>query len=111
MNSVTDDIVFIPHHGVAPKIGKAALETFWFPAGSPPLKIDEYWHKITAIEPVGNNAIIYGRQLLVYEWQGDRVTVGEGNYFILAVRHSGAWKMRYLVVTDPPNKVEHLPKN
>ncbi|MGH8495295.1 MAG: hypothetical protein ACREVN_04110 [Gammaproteobacteria bacterium] len=49
LESLTEDAVFIPHHGVTPKSG-AELEEFWWPDDAPPFRIVDYWHKITRIE-------------------------------------------------------------
>lgn len=106
--SLTDDAVFIPHHGVPPKSG-AELENFWWPEDAPPFRIVDYWHRVTHIEGEDNYGIVYGRQNLVFDSGDERYTIGEGNYFIFAVRVKDEWKIKYIVISDPPNRVEPRP--
>lgn len=107
--SLSDDAVFIPHHGVPPKSGKD-LEKFWWPEDAPPFRIIDYWHRITRIEGEDDYGIVYGRQNLVFDWGDDRYTIGEGNYFIFAKKIGGEWKMKYIIATDPPNRIEPKPR-
>ncbi|HET9223265.1 MAG TPA: hypothetical protein VFO07_12215, partial [Roseiflexaceae bacterium] len=39
MRTLTQDAVLIPHHGVPPVEGAAAIRTFWWPEGGSPTTI------------------------------------------------------------------------
>src|SRR5690348_563361 len=51
----TDDAVLLPHHGDDPVVGRAAMERFWWPAGSPPFTLTRM--EVTVDEAGGDCAV------------------------------------------------------
>ena len=67
MSLFTPDAVFIPHDGVKPHVGKAAIEAFWFPRVALQARsrhLPKPWMAYPAIEPMppsGVSPISIGR--------------------------------------------------
>ena len=98
----TDDATLVPHHGDAPIVGKRAIRDFWFDPSYPPTVIVEWQRDAKEIFTVDDAGIVRGRARLVWEYDGTRTTIPEGNYVLIAVRQDGDWRIRMLTWNDDP---------
>ncbi|MGI9517175.1 MAG: YybH family protein [Pirellulaceae bacterium] len=102
MELFTEDATLVPHHGVSPIKGHAAINGYWFNPDNPPTVIPEWNRTAQEILVVGDVGIVRGRHKLVWEYQGKRTTIPDGNYIMIAVRTSAGWKIRMLTWNDDP---------
>ena len=52
----------------------------------------------------GDMGVVRGRTRLVWEYDGTRTTIPEGNYVMIAVRRDEDWRIRLLTWNDDPRK-------
>lgn len=97
-----DDATLVPHHGDAPVVGKEAIRRFWFNPDYPPTVVVEWQRETKEVVVSGDMAIVRGRSLLSWEYQGVRTTISEGNYVMVAVRRAADWRIRMLTWNDDP---------
>lgn len=100
----TDDATLVPHHGDAPIVGKPAIRDFWFDPSYPPTVIVEWRREPKEIFTVGDFGVVRGRATLVWEYDGTRTTIPEGNYVMIALRENGGWRIRMLTWNDDPRE-------
>lgn len=98
----TDDATLVPHHGDAPIRGKKAIRDFWFDPSYPPTVIVEWRREPHEVLAMGDVGVVRGRARLVWEYDGTRTTIPEGNYVMIAVRQDGDWRIRMLTWNDDP---------
>lgn len=102
----TPDAVLMPHHGVAPVVGRDAARAFWFPANAPPTTVIAFTQTIDAIGGACDLAHVRGRSRVAW-------TVGVGpdakrsgtagtNLTILRRQADGSWRIAVQMWDDPP---------
>ena len=98
----TGDATLVPHHGDLPIKGSVAIRDFWFNPDYPPTVVTE-WNRAPAEFLVsGDVGVVRGRARLVWEYDGVRTTIPEGNYVMIAVRNATGWRIRMLTWNDDP---------
>ena len=98
----TDDATLVPHHGDPPVVGEQAIRQFWFNPDYPPTTVVEWTRRPAEVIVSGDVGIVRGRSSLVWEYDGTRTTIPEGNYVMIAERHDGRWLIRMLTWNDDP---------
>ena len=98
----TDDATLVPHHGDAPIKGHDAIREFWFNPEFPPTVIPEWRRDAAEVLVFGDVGIVRGRARLVWEYDGIRTTIPEGNYVLIALRGEDGWRIRMLTWNDDP---------
>ena len=105
----TDDATLVPHHGDTPIQGHDAIRDFWFNPEYPPTIIPEWRREATEVVVLGEVGVIRGRARLVWEYDGMRTTIPEGNYVLIAVRGEKGWRIRMLTWNDDPRSWLQVP--
>ena len=100
----TEDATLVPHHGDAPIKGHEAIRNFWFNPDYPPTVVPEWKREPAEIFVSGDMGVVRGRSRLVWEYNGTRTTIPEGNYVIIAERGDKGWRIRLLTFNDDPRK-------
>ena len=100
----TEDATLVPHHGDAPIKGQEAIRSFWFNPDYAPTVVPEWQREPVEIFISGDIGIVRGRARLVWEYDGTRTTIPEGNYVLIAVRQNDGWRIRLLTWNDDPRK-------
>lgn len=98
----THDATLVPHHGDAPIVGHDAIREFWFNPDYPPTTIPEWRREAAEVLVLGDVGVVRGRARLVWEYDGIRTTIPEGNYVLIAVRVEEDWRIRMLTWNDDP---------
>ncbi|MGI9203549.1 MAG: YybH family protein [Woeseiaceae bacterium] len=98
----THDATLVPHHGDAPIKGRDAIRKFWFDPDYAPTIVPEWQREAIEIFVSGDTGVVRGRARLVWEYDGTRTTIPEGNYVMIAERQSDAWRIRLLTWNDDP---------
>ena len=100
-----EDSVLLPHHGVEPKVGRTALNQFWFPPNAPPTKVLELGFSPESISGDGQIAYSWGKQHVSWvSKQGDKETTVsmKGTYLMVLEKQSdGKWKISRFMWDDP----------
>lgn len=100
----TEDATLVPHHGDAPVKGQEAIRSFWFNPDYSATIVPEWTREATEIFIQADVGVVRGRARLVWEYEGTRTTIPEGNYVLIAVREDSAWRIRMLTWNDDPRK-------
>jgi len=100
----TEDATLVPHHGDAPIKGQKAIRNFWFNPDYAPTVVPEWRRESVEIFISGDIGVVRGRARLVWEYDGTRTTIPEGNYVLIAVRQDNGWRIRLLTWNDDPRK-------
>ena len=98
----TEDATLVPHHGVAPVKGQDAIRKNWFDPDYAPTVVPESVRQPAEIFISGDIGVVRGRARLVWEYEGTRTTIPEGNYVMIAIRHDQGWRIRMLTWNDDP---------
>ncbi len=98
----TEDATLVPHHGDAPIKGRAAIRKFWFDPDYAPTIVPEWNREAVEIFIAGDTGVVRGRARLVWEYDGKRTTIPEGNYVMIAARQNDEWRIRLLTWNDDP---------
>jgi uncharacterized protein (TIGR02246 family) len=98
----TEDATLVPHHGDPPIKGHDAIRQFWFNPDYPPTIVPEWTREAREIFVIGDVGIVRGVARLVWEYDGKRTTIPNGNYVIVAVRAADRWQIRLLTWNDDP---------
>ena len=98
----TEDATLVPHHGVAPVKGQDAIRNNWFDPSYAPTVVPESLREPDEIFISGDMGVVRGRARLVWEYEGTRTTIREGNYVMIAVRQVKGWRIRMLTWNDDP---------
>ncbi len=108
MKLMTQDAVIMPHHGVRPRVGAAAIADFWWPKNSPPAKITRFEQSHDEFGGDGDFAFVRGRDTVEYEWAPAaevRRFRNVGTTLTLLRRlESGEWKISHRMWDDPPTE-------
>jgi uncharacterized protein (TIGR02246 family) len=100
----TSDATLVPHHGDKPVKGHEAIRNFWFNPDYPPTIVPEWTRTPTEFFVSGDVGVIRGTARLVWEYDGTRTTIPNGNYVMIAVRVEDGWRIRMLTWNDDPRK-------
>lgn len=100
----TDDATLVPHHGDAPIKGRDAIREFWFDPDYPRTIIPEWRREPGELFVSGDVGVVRGRARLVWEYDGIRTTIPDGNYVLIAIRSDTGWRIRMLTWNDDPRK-------
>jgi len=100
----TEDATLVPHHGDAPIKGREAIRAFWFNPDYPPTVVPEWRREAKEFFVSGGVGVVRGRARLVWEYEGTRTTIPEGNYVMIAVRQKDTWRIRMLTWNDDPRE-------
>lgn len=100
----TEDATLVPHHGDTPIKGHKAIRGFWFNPDYAPTVVPEWRRESSEIFVSGDVGVVRGRARLVWEYDGTRTTIPEGNYVMIAVRMDKDWRIRLLTWNDDPRK-------
>lgn len=99
MSLFAPEAVFIPHDGVKPHVGKAAIDQFWFPAGRAVGTVTSFTKTVDGLSGEGSHAILWGRSDL--RWQDDKTAYHWlGYYLIAAERRNCRWLITHLMSSD-----------
>lgn len=106
--SFGQDAVLLPHHGVPPVVGTAAINEFWFPASSTKTTITRFVQKLDEVGGEGGLAYVRGLSEVAWtvedggksqHWQN------RGNFLaIMKKQADGRWLISHLIWDDPPNQ-------
>lgn len=102
-----EDAVISPHHGVEPRVGKAAIEEFWFPPNSPPTQINEFELEVEDIRGEGGMAVARGKHKLVWTTTKDgrkEKWGNQGTFLTVLVNRGAGWVITHQMWDDPPNQ-------
>jgi len=103
----TEDAVLLPHHGLAPVEGMAAIKQFWWPADSKLTRITRFEASYDEIGGCGTIAFVRGRSHV--EWtvveNAKLEKFSNSGTFLTLMRKlpNGIWKMTHQMWDDPPN--------
>lgn len=104
------EAVLMPHHGLAPVVGMAAINEFWWPAGTTKTTITRFEQTIDEIGGDRKLAFVRGRSEVAWtiEDQGKmQHWHNSGNFMvILGKQADGTWLISHLIWDDPPNQLE-----
>ena len=100
----TEDATLVPHHGDTPIKGKQAIRNFWFNPDYPPTVVPEWRRQAAEVFISGDVGVVRGRARLVWDYDGKRTTIPEGNYVMIAIRDPRGWRIRMLTWNDDPRK-------
>jgi uncharacterized protein (TIGR02246 family) len=99
MSLFARDAVFIPHDGVKPHIGKAAIQQFWFPPTGAAGAVTAFNKSVESISGEGGHAILWGKSEL--RWQDKTTAYHWLGYYLMAVeRRKGRWLITHLMSSD-----------
>ncbi len=102
----TEDATLVPHHGDEPIKGHAAIRNFWFNPDYPPTVVPFWTRKPEEFFISGDVGVVRGTARLVWEFDGVRTTIPNGNYVLIAVRREQEWRIRMLTWNDDPRSWE-----
>jgi uncharacterized protein (TIGR02246 family) len=105
----TRDATLVPHHGDEPIKGHEAIRNFWFNPDYPPTIVSEWTRRPAEFIVAGDVGVVRGTARLVWEYDGTRTTIPNGNYVMIAVRREETWRIRMLTWNDDPRKWEQEP--
>lgn len=104
------DAVLMPHHGLAPVVGMAAINEFWWPASATKTTITRFEQYIDEIGGDGKLAYMRGRSEVAWtvEDQGKiQHWHNSGNFMVILRKQAdGRWLMSHLIWDDPPNQLQ-----
>ena len=102
----TEDATLVPHHGDDPIKGHAAIRNFWFNPDYAPTVIPSWTREPAEFFISGDVGVVRGTARLVWEFNGIRTTIPNGNYVLIAVRREQGWRIRMLTWNDDPRSWE-----
>ena len=102
----TEDATLVPHHGDDPIKGHEAIRNFWFNPDYPPTVIPTWTREPAEFFISGDVGVVRGTGRLVWEFNGTRTTIPNGNYVLIAVRREQGWRIRMLTWNDDPRSWE-----
>jgi len=104
----TKDAVLMPHHGLNPIVGLAAMNEFWWPATTARTTVLKF---VRTIDEVGGNAslaYVRGRSEVAWKMEDGGKTESwrtAGNYMAVLKRQTdGKWLISHLIWDDVPNQ-------
>jgi uncharacterized protein (TIGR02246 family) len=104
----TQDAVLLPHHGVSPVVGMAAINEFWFPATSTKTTITKFVQVLDEVGGEGTLAYVRGRSEVAWKVEDGAKSQdwrNGGNFLAVFKKQAdGKWLMSHLIWDDPPNQ-------
>jgi uncharacterized protein (TIGR02246 family) len=99
MHPFAPEAVFIPHDGVKPHMGRAAIDQFWFPSARTVGSVTAFKMTVERVSGDARHAIVWGKSDL--HWQ-DKANAYHwpGYYLMAAERRSGKWLVTHLMSSD-----------
>lgn len=107
MELMTEDVVFMPHHGDAIIYGSKDLAKYWFDPTYPPTQVVRFEADFSGAEVSSSIGYSFGRFLLSYNYEGKNYT-NQGNFLTVARKESDSWKISRLIFNDPQPTVKDL---
>jgi uncharacterized protein (TIGR02246 family) len=107
-STFAQNAVLLPHHGLPPVVGIAAINEFWFPSASAKTKITNFLQTVDEVDGDGTLAYVRGRSELA--WTVDAGGKAQnwrnaGNFLALFKKQAdGKWLISHLIWDDPPNQ-------
>ena len=105
MSLLASDAVILPHDGLEPRVGHAAIREFWFSPARAVSGIDEFRFDLTSTTEHQDHALTWGKRVLQY-WQGsgaEKVTYRWAGTVLIALRRRDAsWEITHFMWDDPP---------
>jgi uncharacterized protein (TIGR02246 family) len=101
----TADAVLMPHHGVEPVVGLAAIKRFWWPADSPATTITRFDRTVDEIVGTADMAFVRGHFVLEYRYgQKDQAKSrrNAGTFIALLRKRGERWLITHHMWDDPP---------
>ncbi|MEO5613194.1 MAG: SgcJ/EcaC family oxidoreductase [Sphingomicrobium sp.] len=93
------EAVFIPHDGVHPRRGWAALKQFWFPSTGSAGTVTAFTMTVEGLSGDSGHAIVWGKSDL--HWQDTKTAYHWPGYYLLAAEHRrGKWLITHLMSSD-----------
>ena len=77
---------------------------FWFNPDYEPTVVPEWRRRAAEVIVSGDMGLVRGRARLVWEYDGTRTTIPDGNYVMIAMRGGEGWRIRMLTWNDDPRK-------
>lgn len=109
-STFTKDAVLMPHHGLAPVVGMAAINEFWWPASATKTTVTRFDQTVDESGVEGKLAYIRGRSEV--EWSVEDQGKAQhwhnrGNFMALLRKQAdGRWLISHLIWDDPPNQLQ-----
>lgn len=106
--TLSQNAVLLPHHGVEPVVGMEAINRFWWPEEGPPTTVTRF--EVTYDEIDGNAEFGYVRGKSRVEWiveeKGQRRKFSNAGTFLTLLRKQadGSWRITHQMWDDPPNQ-------
>jgi uncharacterized protein (TIGR02246 family) len=108
-SAFTKDAVLMPHHGVAPVVGIAAINEFWWPASSTTTTITKFEQAVDETDGSGKVAYVRGRSEVEWSVEDQGRTQhwrNHGNFMaIFKKQPDDRWLISHLIWDDPPNEL------
>ena len=108
MASIADDAVFIPHDGLMPRRGAAAIAQFWFPGGKTVGRVPCFEEKVTSLTGSNGHATMFGRTNLHYDLNGKRYQ-WIGDFLVNWTKGSGRWMISHIMSSDVQPTIRDIP--
>jgi uncharacterized protein (TIGR02246 family) len=108
MELFADDAVLLPHHGIEPIRGIAAIRKFFWPETGPAVTVSRYELTPDEIEGSGDLAYIRGRFVLALEIANEAKDTysNAGNYLMIFSRGpTGEWRITCHTWNDPVDEI------
>ncbi|MGH9712615.1 MAG: YybH family protein [Candidatus Acidiferrales bacterium] len=107
-STFTQDAVLLPHHGVPPVVGMAAINEFWFPSTPTKTTITKFVQTLDEVGGDGFLAYVRGRSEVAWtvEDGGKKESWrNAGNFLAVCKKQAdGKWLISHLIWNDPPNQ-------
>jgi uncharacterized protein (TIGR02246 family) len=104
----TQDAVLMPHHGIPPIVGMAAINEFWFPASSTKTTITRLGETLDEMGGEGGLAYVRGKSEVAWTVEDGAKSQHwrtGGNFLaVLKKQPDGKWLISHLIWDDPPNQ-------
>jgi uncharacterized protein (TIGR02246 family) len=107
-SSFTEDAVLMPHHGLPPVVGMAAINEFWFGASSTKTTITKFAQTLDELTGEGTLAYVRGKSEVAWTVEDNGKSHrwrNAGNFLAIFKKHAdGKWLISRLIWDDPPNQ-------
>lgn len=107
MSLMTEDVVFMPHHGDPMVKGISDLANYWFNPQYSPTIILEFSADFEGVEASGDIGYSFGRFKLSYNYEKKNYT-NSGNFLTVCRKENDVWKISRLIFNDPQPVVKDL---
>lgn len=104
----TPEAVLLPHHGLEPVVGEAAIRAFWFPKGGPATTVTRLSQTVDEIGGSGDFAFLRGHSSVTWvtgTGATAKTSSNAGTFLNILRRQSdGSWRISHQMWDDPPNQ-------